>query len=165
MRRDNLAATVWKLARALLILCALVAAGACAGGDSGSSGSSSPSAPSGGQPTLSGTWSGNASDSSGPGLISWQISQSGTSFSGSAAITDTRTGITGRGSVSGTVSGSSITFSISIPAGGFDSPFGSCSANISGTGQASSSSITGTYSGSNSCSGDVGSGQFTVTKL
>jgi hypothetical protein len=25
-------------------------------------------------------------------------------------------------------------------------------------------SITGTYSGSNSCSGDLGSGQFTVTK-
>jgi hypothetical protein len=113
---------------------------------------------------LSGTWTGSASDSSGSGVLSWQLSESGTSFSGSATISDTRTGITGRGSISGTVSGASITFSISIPAGGFDSPFGSCSANISGTGQASSSSITGIYSGSNSCSGDLGSGQFTVTK-
>src|SRR4029453_19418556 len=54
MRRDSLAATVWKLARALLILGVLVAAGACAGGDSGSSGSPSPTAPSGGESSLSG---------------------------------------------------------------------------------------------------------------
>ena len=164
-RREKIFAIVLQLARTPLLVCALLVADACAGGDSGSSGSPSPGAPSGTQSTLSGTWTGNASDSSGSGVISWQLSESGTSFSGSATIGDTRTGVNGRGSISGTVSGgASITFSISIPAGGFDNPFGSCSANLSGTGQASSSSITGTYSGANSCSGDVGSGQFTVTK-
>lgn len=74
------------------------------------------------------------------------------------------TTVTGRGTVSGTVSGATIQFSISVLAGGFDSPFVACTADISGTGSVSSTSITGTYTGSSSCGGAISSGQLTLNK-
>ena len=55
-------------------------------------------------------------------------------------MTDGGAGLGGRGSVSGTVSNGSIHFSISVSAGGFDSPYESCTAEVSGAGQASTSS-------------------------
>ena len=153
-----------ELALALLVF---ISADAC-GGSGGSSTQPSPTSPTSpsasGPVSLSGTWSGSASDSSGPGQMSWQVTQAGASFSGTVTITDTGTGLGGRGSVSGTLSSSSIHFSISIPAGGFDSPYAACTANVSGDGQASTSSITGTYSGSNSCAGAITSGQLTLNK-
>lgn len=96
--------------------------------------------------------------------MSWQLTQTDASFSGTVTMTDTGTGLNGRGSVSGTASGSSIRFSINVAAGGFDSPYASCTASIAGDGQASASSITGTYAGSNSCSGAISSGQLTLNK-
>ena len=113
---------------------------------------------------LTGAWAGSASDSSGPGQMSWQLTQSDTSFSGTMTMTDVSTGVTGQGSVSGTVSGVSLHFSISVRAGGFASPYASCTADASGDGQVSSATIVGTYSGSNSCSGAIASGQLTLSK-
>ena len=113
---------------------------------------------------LSGTWSGPASDSSGPGQMTWKITQEGASFSGALTMIDMSTSLSGRGSVSGAVSGSSIQFSIRVPVAGFDSPYASCSTDVSGDGQASTLSITGAYSGSNSCGGAIASGQLTLSK-
>jgi hypothetical protein len=113
---------------------------------------------------LTGTWGGSASDSSGPGQMSWQVTQTDTSFSGTMTMTDASTGVSGQGSVSGAVSGVSFHFSISVRAGGFPSPYASCTADVSGDGQASSATITGTYSGLNSCSGAIASGQLTLSK-
>jgi hypothetical protein len=96
--------------------------------------------------------------------MTWQVTQTGTSFSGTLTMLDEENGINGRGSISGSVSGSTIQFSISIPVGGFDGPFASCAADASGSGAVSSSSITGNYSGMNSCTGAVSSGQLTLTK-
>lgn len=152
---------------ALVVLGGTLLNSACGGGSP-----TSPTPPSGGTPAppatdpvnLTATWSGTASDSSGPGQVTWQITQSGTSFSGTLVMTDAATGYGGRGAVSGTMTGSSIRFSMSVPAGGFDGPHGACTANVSGDGQATSSSITGTYSGSNSCSGTIASGQLTLNK-
>jgi hypothetical protein len=96
--------------------------------------------------------------------MTWQVTQSGSSFSGTMTMTDTSTRVTGRGTVSGTVSGSSIQFSISVLAGGFDNPYNTCSANVSGTASLSSSSMSGTYDGSSSCSGTISSGQLTLSK-
>jgi hypothetical protein len=149
--------------RGLVPLLALVSAAACGGSDGASSASLT-------QPSVSladgltGTWSGSASDSSGPGRMSWQITQTGTSFSGTATLTDSGTALGGRGSVSGTVSNGSIHFSITIPAGGFDSPYASCAGEVSGDGQSSTASIAGTYSGSNSCTGAITSGQLTLNR-
>ena len=127
-------------------------------------GCGTPTEPSDGPANLTGVWDGSASDSSGPGRMSWQITQSGGSFSGTLTMLDEDNGINGRGSVSGSVSGASIQFSISIPVGGFDGSFAPCAADASGSGAASSSTITGSYAGGNSCTGAVTSGQLTLTK-
>lgn len=82
-------------------------------------------------------------------------------------MTDSSTSVTGRGTVSGSVAGSSLTFSLTVPAGGFDVPYGSCSAVVSGNGSVSQTSIAGTYSGSStgSCTtATIASGQLTLNK-
>jgi hypothetical protein len=148
-------------------LALLVVASAVACGGNGGSGSPTqppPSPASSGPVSLTGSWSGTASDSSGPGQVTWQLTQAGTSFSGTATLTDSSTGLGGRGTVSGTVSNTSIHFSMSIPAGGFDSPYTACTAEVSGDGQASAASITSTFAGSNSCTGAITSGQLTLNK-
>lgn len=144
----------------IVVLCVMVAVSACR---RGSDDSSSPTSPSGGS-SLTGTWSGSASDSSGPGQMTWQVTQSGGSFNGTMTITDTATKLGGRGSVSGTIAGSSLQFTIAVPAGGFDAPYGACTLQASGPGEVSPTSITGAYSGSNSCAGTIASGQLTLNK-
>jgi hypothetical protein len=148
---------------AVLVVASAVACGG-SGGGSGSPTQPPPSSASSGPISLTGNWSGTASDSSGPGQVTWQLTQAGTSFSGTATLTDGSTGLGGRGTVSGTVSNTSIHFSISIPAGGFDSPYAACTAEVSGDGQVSTASITGTFAGSNSCTGAITSGQLTLNK-
>jgi len=113
---------------------------------------------------LSGSWSGSASDSSGPGTIAWQLTQSGSSFSGTLTMTDTSSGAQGRGSVSGMLSDTTVEFAITIPAGGFDEPWAACTAELTGTAKATPSALSGTYTGSNSCTGAVNSGQLTLDK-
>jgi hypothetical protein len=115
--------------------------------------------------SISGTWSGEGFDSSGPGSIRWTLRQSGGSFSGSVYALDYNTGTEFNGSVSGTISGGSITFDMEIPKGGISDPqFANCSVSVSGTGTVSNSSITLSYSGLNSCFGPVQSNTFQMTK-
>ena len=139
-------------------LVALVSAAACRG-------SSAPSAPSSPPPlSVAGSWRGTAKDSSGPGSITMQVTQSSTNLSGTVTMTVTDSSTTGRGTLTGTLSGSNITLTITIPAGGFDAPFASCNATVSGNGQASASLITANYSGTNSCSGAITAGELTLNK-
>ena len=154
MLRDRVSAPICAVTFSLL-----VSSLAC-GGSSGSS----PTQPSSSSLTVTGTWSGSASDSSGPGQMTWQITQSGASFSGTLTMTDTGTRATGRGTVMGSVSGTSIQFTLAVLAGGFDSPYVSCTADVSGSGSATSTAITGTYAGSSSCGGAIASGQLTLNK-
>ena len=144
-----------------------VAGFACGGGGGSSSSPTQPSAPTS-NANIAGSWIGSAYDSagtsSGPGSMTWQITQTGASFAGAMTMTDAGTNVTGRGTVSGTVSGTAIQFSIAVPAGGFDSPYATCSANVTGTGVAASTSINGNYSGSSSCSGTISSGLLTLIK-
>jgi hypothetical protein len=153
----------------LLVAAALfgVAGFACGGGGGGSSAPTQPSPPTS-NASIAGSWSGSAYDtagnSSGPGSMTWQISQTSASFSGTMTMTDAGTSVTGRGTVSGTVSGTSIQFSIAVPAGGFDSPYASCTANVTGTAVVASTSINGNYSGSSACSGTISSGLLTLIK-
>src|SRR2546430_1343299 len=80
--------------------------------------------PSGG--TVSGTWSGTGSDSFTPDLVTWLINQSGTMLSGTAALNaaDPSDGTCGschkvkRGSLTGTLSGNTMSISMKFPAGG-----------------------------------------------
>jgi len=143
----------------------VVAMLACATG-CGGSGTPPSTQPTGPAPfDLTGKWSGTATDSSGPGQMTWQVTQqNGATFSGTLSMTDTTANVTGTGAVSGSVSASSVSFSLAIPAGGFGGRSASCTASASGTAQASSSQLTGTYAGSNSCSGAITSGQFTLSR-
>jgi hypothetical protein len=143
--------------RCAVVLSGLIVAAGC-GGD----GSQSPTQPSPAPPVLSGTWTGTATDSGGPGRLTWQLEESAGAFSGTLSFTDAATGIAGTGQVSGTRSGSTLTFAMSIPAGAIGKPFASCSTSASGSGQVTSTTITGTYTGTNSCTGSFASGQLTL---
>jgi hypothetical protein len=95
--------------------------------------------------------------------MTWILTQNDSSFSGTVTMRDTASGVTGTGTVSGTVSGSALQFSLSVPAGGFSSG-GACSATVAGSGTATASAISGSYAGSNSCVGSLSSGQLTLNK-
>jgi hypothetical protein len=113
---------------------------------------------------ISGAWNGTASDSTGPGQLTWSVTQDGTSFTGTLMIVDSGTNVSGRGSVSGTISGTAVHFSMSVSAASFDRPYEECSASLSGDAQVSGSSLSGTYSGVNSCTGTVTGGQITMSR-
>lgn len=113
---------------------------------------------------LTGTWSGNASDSSGPATMKWVLTQIGTDVLGTMTASTPSGAIVFNGAFGGTVLGLSFTFNIDIPRGGIPAlPL--CSATVTG----SSSSVTttliqGIYAGSNSCTGSFSNGTFTLVK-
>lgn len=144
-----------------LALLAFLSAGACACKSSSPTEASPPAAPS---VNLAGSWRGSALDSSGQGSLTAQLTQSGSNVSGTIVTTVAGTSIAGRGTVAGTLTGSTIRMTIAIPAGGFDAPFGSCTASMTGDGEASASSIRVTYSGNNSCAGPVTDGHLILSK-
>jgi hypothetical protein len=113
---------------------------------------------------LGGAWSGTAKDSSGPGRMTWQLSQSGSAISGTMTMSDDVTQVTGQGTLSGTLSGNTLQFSIAIPAGGFTGSDSACSLSVSGSASATASAISGTFAGSNTCGGSVTGGEFTMSK-
>ena len=124
-------------------------------------------------PSLTATWSGTTSDSSGTmmgaGLTTsmmngttWQITQNGSTFSGAMQFA-------GYGGatmmVSGTIAGHTATYTITMPAGSMMMS-GSCSAVATGTFDMDDlmTRIHGTYAGSNSCNGPFDHGQMSMTR-
>jgi hypothetical protein len=112
---------------------------------------------------LTGTFVGSSSDSTGVAALTLVQTQSGNSISGSSAGLSSQ-GLQSRGTVSGTLVGTTLTFAVTVPVGGYSSPFQSCSATVQGTAQVSNSSIVGTYSGTHNCLGPVTNGQFTLLR-
>jgi len=112
---------------------------------------------------LSGTWSGNASDSSGPGRMTWRLTQTGNTIRGTVTGTDIRGGVPGNGTISGTLSGATLTFTINIS--DFPAPYTNCLVIINGTGTVkNNATIEGAYSGTNSCFGPFTNGWFLLTR-
>ncbi|MCA1563531.1 MAG: hypothetical protein LC753_06750 [Acidobacteria bacterium] len=116
---------------------------------------------------LTGTWSGTASDSSGQLLLTWRLTQSATTVTGTVTATTTVGAplYTG-GTLTGTTTASALTFTFTIPRGGI-SPLPNCSATFSGTAAAAditATGMSGTYSGSDTCGGTYVSGRFTLIK-
>jgi hypothetical protein len=123
-----------------------------------------------------GTWAGSMSESSGSmmgsgimggvmsGMMSrkmtWQMTESGAGLTGEMEMADFRG--TGKMTISGTVSGQTMNFTMNIPAGGM--PESGCAAHGNGTAQMNGNTMTGTYAGSNTCSGAFTSGQVTLTR-
>ena len=136
-------------------------------------GNSSPTGPSGMTPaSMAGTWAGSSSDSSnsmgtgsmmgqaGLGAMTWQLTQSGSTVTGSMSFSGMQGGRPG--SFSGTMSGDDMTLTMDLPSGSMMSS--GCSARATGTARVSGTTMTGTYGGSNSCTGAFTNGQMTMTR-
>ena len=130
----------------------------------------SPSNPSA---SLSGTWIGSVSDSSGSmmgaGLsaammaqMTWQITQTGNTFTGIMQFP----GYSGHGTmtVSGTIDGATATFTITMPSGAM--MMASCTATASGTFDVNEfmTQMHGTYTGSNTCTGPFNDGHMNLSR-
>ena len=66
------------------------------------------------------------------------------------------------GSFSGTMSGEDMTLMMDLPSGSMMSS--GCSARATGTARVSGTTMTGSYSGSNSCTGSFVNGHMTMTR-
>jgi hypothetical protein len=119
----------------------------------------------------SGTWTGVGSDSFSPELMTWVVTQSGTTLSGTADINavDPADGTCGschkvkRGTLTGTLSGNAVTISMTFPAGG-DVPTPICEAKLTATGTVVDRRITGTYTGTDTCEGVYANGVMDLSR-
>jgi hypothetical protein len=159
----------------ILVVSSLLTLAACGGS------ASTPAAPTSTSPatstSLSGTWTGTSADTSGPEKLSLAVAQNGTAVTGTMNISDTGRSMMGNGSMQGTVNGSTMTFHMTVPSGGFNGTMSSCSMGVDGQATMSSDGLTmtGTYSGTmagmmsggmmgQSCGGAMNNGQFTLTR-
>ncbi len=145
-------------------------AAACGGNDSMSP--SGPTVPM----SLTGTWAGLGSDSSSAmgagsmmgqtdmGTMTWQLMQNGATVTGPMIFSGSGMENRMAGSFLGTMAGDDMAFTMDLPAGSMMSS--GCSSKATGTARvnATTMTMTGTYSGSNSCSGAFTSGQMTMTR-
>lgn len=100
----------------------------------------------------------------GMGTMIWQLTQNGSTVTGSMSFSGS--GMQGRmpGSLLGTMSGDDMTFTMDMPARSMMSS--GCSSRATGTAHVNRSTMTmtGTYSGSHSCSGAFTDGQMTMAR-
>lgn len=138
-----------------------LAAAACGGPDR----PAPPAAPSPPPPpplNLTGAYSATGDDFLGIGRMRWVLSQSGSDVDGIVTAVSQQ-GTTGaRGTLDGTLSGSTLSFTIVMPPGGL-AALPSCSATIEGVAEATRSTINGLYSGTATCSASF-FGQFSLIK-
>ena len=120
--------------------------------------------------TVTGNWFGSASDSLRQGRLNLTLRQTGGDVTGSVTgETVTSLPLYTSGTLTGTVSGSTFRFTVSIPLGSVaNSP--TCSVTLNGsttditaTGVAANG-MSGTYTGTDSCFGDLIGGRFTFAK-
>lgn len=117
---------------------------------------------------LTGTWYGLITDPffGTESTLTWQVTQTGNSIGGTLLSTNTNNIII-VGTISGTVSGTDLNYTMSVPAGGVQSPpFADCAVDFSGSATLTGTTIIGTYSGtgSGSCPGTFSDAQLSLTK-
>lgn len=120
---------------------------------------------------VSGTWTGRGADSFSPELVTWVIEQSGSALSGTAEINavDPADGTCGschkvkRGTLTGTLSGNTVSISMKFPAGG-DVPTPICAADFSAIGTVVDRRITATYTGTDTCEGVYSNGVMDLAR-
>lgn len=152
--------------RVLISLLAMFAAGGCGSAGGAASAGTSPTAPTpvtSVAPTLGGTYSGDASDSSGPGAMTWNLGQTGTTVTGTVTATTAKSSVGFSGTLLGTFAGTTLTFTIAVSPGGV-TLFRSCTMSIEGMAtNVSATVIAGTYSGSSSCAPAFTNGRFSLS--
>lgn len=127
--------------------------------------------------SVTGTWAGAASDTAGSDKLTWTLSQTGAAMTGTMTINDAGRGMMGNGTMQGTVNGSTMTFHMTVPSGGFNGTMSACAMGVDGQATMSSDghTMTGTYSGNmsgmmsggmmgQSCGGGMNNGTFTMTR-
>jgi hypothetical protein len=96
------------------------------------------------------------------GNMTWQITQTGTTFTGTVSFANYH----GNGSmqVSGTMNGRTGTFAITMPNGTM--PMAGCSGQVTGTFDMDDMMVkmTGSYTGSTTCAGRFDHGQLTMSR-
>jgi hypothetical protein len=122
--------------------------------------------------SLTGTWTGSGSDGLGPETFTWVLAQSGSALSGSVSmrppsLTDGTCGSCHKvkdGSISGSVSGTAVTLRMSFALGG-SQPTPTCLVimDVSASG-VTSTSLSSSYNGSDSCEPAVALGSITMTR-
>jgi hypothetical protein len=130
-----------------------------------------PSAPTTASINVSGTWSGTGSDSFGPELVTWVLTQSGTSVSGSAELNavNPADGSCGschkvkKGTFSGTLSGASLSVTMTFPAGG-DVPTPICVVDLSGSATVLDRLMMASYTGTDTCEGFFSDGKIELAR-
>lgn len=160
--------------RSLLVMASLAAVLAAGCSDS----SSSTTGP-GTVRMASGTWTGTAADSTtaalgtggmmgqpGMGGMTWQLTQDGSRVTGTMRFTGTPgfqmpIGMM-PGTFTGTIDGDQITFTMTMPSGSMMSAI--CTAQATGVARITGNTMTGSYSGTNSCMGAFTNGQLTLTR-
>lgn len=127
--------------------------------------------------SVAGTWAGIGTDSSSSigagsmmgqtdmGTMTWQVTQNGSAVTGPMSLSGS--GMQGRmpGSFVGIMSGDDMTFTMDMPTSSMMSS--GCSSRATGTAahvNRTTMTMTGTYSGSNSCSGAFANAQMTMTR-
>jgi hypothetical protein len=118
------------------------------------------------QPTnLTGTWRGNITVSNITAIMTWTLTQTGSAVTGPAVIGLPSGAVLLNGNVAGTLSGSTLPFTLTVPPGGIPAQPG-CSGQITGTsGVTGSSTMNGTYTvASSTCTTGLTNGTFTLTR-
>jgi hypothetical protein len=112
---------------------------------------------------IGGVYSGQASDSSGPGKMTWTLTRTGDTIAGPVSALDQRGTTAFNGELRGTISGTSITFTIQVPQGGI-SEYPTCSVSMSGSASVDDQVISGVYAGLSTCSKPLKDGKFALLK-
>jgi hypothetical protein len=158
----------------ILTVVAALATVACASESSTLGRIGNPVTPSGSSTTaITGAWVGQASDSSGTMMgagmstammanMTWQITQTGDSFTGTMQFP----GYAGPGpmTIAGTISGHTATFTMTMPRGGMMTA--TCSAVANGIFDIDDlfTQMHGSYAGTNMCGGPFDHGQLSMTR-
>jgi len=114
-------------------------------------------------PSIAGLWSGSATDSSGPGELSWDITQEDARVAGRFTAKDPSSGVALSGTIIGQLSSSTLTFTMTVERGTLPRPYQSCEIALKGNAEVSGVEIKGTYEGQ-SCGRPVRNGQLTLLR-
>lgn len=97
--------------------------------------------------------------------MTWVLTDSSGALTGSATIATPLRSVVLTGRISGGLTGSSVTFTIDVPAGGVAGQPG-CTVTVSGTAtvNAARTGVSGSYSGSGSCTPGFSDGTLSLTR-
>jgi hypothetical protein len=123
--------------------------------------------------TLAGKWTGTGSDPQGAEKMTWSLAQTGNAITGTADLSALNAADGScaschkakSGTITGTVSGSTIAMRLVFPAGGDGVPTPECTITFDASASmAAHDRIEATYTGTDTCEGPIAGGTFTMTR-